>query len=693
MDAAAEAERKRPDRVTGEWRRRAGAGLELLNRLRLPGPSVLPVAGAVVGLYAGLAAGLFANLVGLMGGLFFRLPRAFGAQWDLGGLREALLEAPWHTEYAILGAPVAAVALFAAKRIRPGGPRDEVKRRLRVLALLVLGALGLYYPLVAVSALNAAYGMASEAGPMSLPFWAVILLPLAGGALVGRMLRDRPDLHGHGVPEVVQTVRAERGLQGSGGLLKLFASAVTIGSGGSGGREGPIVYGGAAFASAVGETLGFSRRELAILLASGAGAGIAASFNAPIAGAIFGMEIILREFELRVFSPIILASVTATMVGRGLMHAAPMLHRLPYSMVSGWEVVAYAALGLLCGVLAYALIRCMRWVEALFGGRLAGRLLSGPSAWLGRRPGWLKAALGGGLTGVMVLASPAVWGTGHDSLNLAAEGKLGLWALVLGCGLKLVGTSLTIGSGGSGGTFFPATVVGGMAGGALGTVLHRLLPAAVAPSGAYALVGMGGAVAGFNRAPLTGMMMLYELSGNYAVILPLMVTCTISSALCHALSERSQRSPPTEAELLRTTPVRELMREAPAVSVSTPVRALLDLLVASRDFALPVRTGAGKIHGVVQLHHLQEVWPDAALQQVLNAWDVAQPVPVLHPDVDLRQVLATMDEHDIDVLPVLEADGPGEAVFLVTRAAVRRFLHKHRAPRPEAHTIAPTELS
>src|SRR4051812_6723848 len=423
------------DRARRPWLPTARRALELVNRLRLPGPSVLPVAGAVVGLYAGLAAGLFANLTGLMGGLFYRLPRAFGEPWHLGGLRAALLAVPWHSEYAIVGAPVAALALWAAKRIQPGGLHDEVKRRLRVLALLVLGALGLYYPLVAVSALNAAYGAGGEEVPASLPSWAVVLLPLAGGALVGWLLRKRPELHGHGVPEVVKTVRAEHGLRGSGGMLKLVASAITIGSGGSGGREGPIVYGGAAFASAVGETLGFSRRELAILLASGAGAGIAASFNAPIAGGVFGVEIILREFELKVFSPIILASVTATMVGRGLMHAAPMLRRLPYSMVSGWEVLAYAALGLLCGVLAYALIRCMHWVESLFGGRLAG---SRVSVWLARRPNWVRAGLGGGLTGLMVLASPAVWGTGHEALNLAAEGKLRLWALVLGCRLKLL---------------------------------------------------------------------------------------------------------------------------------------------------------------------------------------------------------------------------------------------------------------
>ena len=205
--------------------------------------------------------------------------------------------------------------------ILPGGPRDEVKRRLKVLGLLVLGALSLYYPLVALTAMNSVVGHMHDMGRSirHLQPWLVPLLPMVGGLLVGHVLRNRPETHGHGVPEVVQGGGA-RGLAAPGGtgLLKLVASAITIGTGGSAGREGPIVFGGAAFGSAVGRTLGFTRRELAILLASGAGAGIAASFNAPIAGAIFAMEIILREFQLRVFSPIILASVTATMVGRGV---------------------------------------------------------------------------------------------------------------------------------------------------------------------------------------------------------------------------------------------------------------------------------------------------------------------------------------------------------------------------------------
>ena len=191
-------------------------------------------------------------------------------------------------------------------------------------------------------------------------------------------------------------------------------------------------------------------------------------------------------------------------------------------MVSGWEIVFYAALGLVTGLLAYVFIRLMHGVEDFFHGKKPGRL----SAFLGRQPLPLRAALGGLLVGCLALVHPVVWGTGHEYINEAAVRALPLALLASGCVLKLVATALTLGSGGSGGTFFPTTVMGALAGGAFGEVLHAAMPGITAPSGAYAMVGMGGAVAALTRGPLTGLMMVYELSGNYAIILPLMVTCT-----------------------------------------------------------------------------------------------------------------------------------------------------------------------
>ncbi len=673
------------------------ASLQAFNRIRLPGPSVLPIAGAVVGLYSGLAAGIFYNLIGVVRGFAFNVswlsqalrhsdPRPLQSVWD------RLATASWHLEYAIIGAPLALGALVLARIIEPGGPRDEVKRRLRLLSLLVLGALALYYPLVALTALNRFFGNTHSTMEMlkRLPWWVFLLSPTLGGMLVGRLLRNYPATHGHGLPEVVRAVKGNQELPGQFGLLKLVASAITIGSGGSAGREGPIVYGGAAFASTVGRTLGFSRRELAILLACGAGAGISASFNAPIAGAVFAMEIILREFELRVFSPIILASVAGTLVGRGTVGTESLINRMDYKMVSGWEVICYVALGLLCGLLAYAFVRLLHHSEDFFAGRVQGRM----SAWLGRRPVHARAALGGLCAGLMCMVSPTVWGSGYDFINQAAIGQLSFVFLVTACVFKLVATAVTLGSGGSGGTFFPSALIGTMAGGAFGTLVHYFFPASTGPSGAYAIVGMGGTMAALTRGPLTGMMMLYELSLNHAIILPLMVTCTIASALCHYLIERKAPKQQTDAELLSTTPVSALMSELSPVPANMHLRPLMDQVLTTESGTLPVLDGNGQLYGIVQMDQFRDIWRDEGVFPVLVAGDLARKVPLLSPDTDLAHALALMDQEDVDALPVRAAPG-SQTCGLLTRARVRRFLtshHAHQHARGE-HAVAPTELT
>ncbi|WP_224248855.1 chloride channel protein [Hyalangium gracile] len=677
-------------------RRLISAALQASNRLRLPGPSVLPVAGAVVGLYSGLVAGIFTNLIVLVRGLTAgatELTYRLRLVAQLQSLWEALAAANWHGEYAIIATPLAFGALGLSRVIEPGGHRDEVKRRLRLLALLVLGALSLYYPLVALTAVNTLFrhprGMPGTLEV--LPWWLMLVAPTLGGYAVGLLLRNRPETHGHGVPEVVRAVkRGGEELPAEKGLLKLVASAITIGSGGSAGREGPIVYGGASFASTVGRTLGFSRKELSILMACGAGAGISASFNAPIAGAVFAMEIILREFELRVFSPIILASVAGTLVSQGVLDQEALLPRLNYQLLSGWEVLLYVLLGLLCGLLAFAFVRMLHGVEHFFAGRSQGRL----SPWLARRPLPMRAALGGLCAGVLAFLSPTVWGSGTSFIPLAAVGKLSLLFLATACLLKLVATALTIGSGGSGGTFFPAALIGTMAGGAFGTLAHLLFPASTAPSGAYAIVGMGGTVAALTRGPLTGMMMVYELSGNHAIILPLMVTCSIASALCHYLTERKAPKVQSDADLLASTQVRALMLEVAPVPANLHLEPLMEELLSAESGTLPVLDAEGTVYGIVQVEQMREVWKDPALHAMLVASDLARKLPVLSPTSDLTQALRLLDHEDVDALPVAGAHG-STTCGLITRAAIRRLLHAHhtRLHARGEPVVAPTETT
>lgn len=671
--------------------------LEATNRVRLPAPSVLPIAGAVIGLYSGLAAGLFANLIQLVSGVVFGTPRLFELTHGTGGfwtgIRPGMAAARWHLEYAIIGVPLGLVGLLLSKWMRPGGARDQVRQRLRILALLTLGALSLYYPLLAVATLNELLGASQPLLQRlaALPVWMRILGPTLGGLAVGHLLRNSPQTQGHGLPEVMAAVKTPGDtLRTRGGALKMIGAAITIGSGGSAGREGPIVFVGAAFASGVARTLGFSRRELAILMASGAGAGIAASFNVPIAGAVFALEVILRELELTVFSPIILASVTATMVGRSVMGAAPMLQRVAYEMISGWEIIAYVGLGLLCGVLGYALIELLHRVENFVRGKTAHPI----SARLAQLPLSVRAGIGGFAVGLLGLINPAVWGTGHEAVNLAAAGEAGLLFLVSGCLLKLIGTSVTIGSGMTGGTLFPSLVIGGLAGGAFGTVVHAIAPSLSAPSGAYATVGMGSAVAALMRGPLTGMMMIYELSNSYAIILPLMVSCAIASALCHYLTER--RHPPKAAQphVLQDTRVRMVMSNAQPVQGDMPLRELVDRLLISNDKALAVLNGQGQVAGIAQLDRIGEVWLDSNLVQMLRAIDVISAVSTIGADVDLQSALDRMNQDDVDALPVVDGRG-SVGVGLVTRTAIRRHVFRSNAPAPVSSEapVAPTEVS
>ncbi len=671
--------------------------MALSGRMRLPAPVALPVAGAIVGLYAGLLAGIFANLIGIVGVVVLTLSQPFRILERLGTMvDQAQLELAtknWHVEVGLLAALPALAALLLSRRLPAEGAMVTVKRRLKVLSLMTLGALGLYYPLLVLSVLNHAMGGAHEIaeflGRFS-PAW-VVLTPALGGFVVGRLLRAHPETHGHGIPQVVRALQREgEGLTAQGGALKILASAMTIGSGGSAGREGPIVYGGAAIATAVARFLGFSRRDLSTLLACGAGAGIAASFNAPVAGAIFALEIILRDFRLKVFSPIILASVTATLVGRSVLGSASMLRRIPYRMASGWEVVLYLALGVVCGLLAWTFIRLLHRTEDFFQGRSTFAL----SRWLGAQSLSVRAALGGALVGALALVNPVVWGTGHHFSNLAAASRLSVWFLLVACAFKLVGTALTIGSGGSGGTFFPATVIGAMAGGAFGTVAHQLLPSVTAPGGAYALVGMAGVVAGTTGGPLTAMMMIYELTGNYQIILPLMLCCTVASALAHFLIDHAHGRLPEPTDLLSETPVSELFVPLTPIPATCPLSEAVDRILASGETAMPVLDANGKIQGLLQIHELHEIWGERSRMEAIIADDAVHRAQVLTGTQDLQSALRAMDLEDLDVLPVVLDNAVPTRAGVITRAAIRRFLatriaQEHGTGR---HAVAVAEL-
>ncbi|MBU0637811.1 MAG: chloride channel protein, partial [Planctomycetes bacterium] len=308
---------------------------------------------------------------------------------------------------------------------------------------------------------------------------------------------------------------------------KMFASGISIASGGSVGREGPIVQIGSAIGSSVGQWLRIDERRLRTLVACGAAAGIAGTFNAPVAGALFAVEIILADFGVFQFSPIVISSVAATVVGRHFLGNRPAFIVPTYALVQPTELFAYAALGILAGLVALAFVKTLYAFEDLFD-----KITLYPP---------LKAALGGMMIGVIALWFPHVYGVGYEAIDEALAGGANLaWYLLLALvAIKILAVSITIGSGGSGGIFAPSLFIGAMAGGAIGTLVHSIWPASTAGPGAYALVGMGAVVAAATHAPITAILIIFELTADYKIILPLMISCIIATLLATRLEDAS----------------------------------------------------------------------------------------------------------------------------------------------------------
>ncbi|MFQ6618112.1 MAG: chloride channel protein, partial [Fidelibacterota bacterium] len=354
------------------------------------------------------------------------------------------------------------------------------------------------------------------------------LIPAIGGLLVGLIVNTfAREAKGHGVPEVMDSVITKSGVIRSRIVaVKSIASAICIGSGGSVGREGPIVQIGSALGSVIGQFFKLTRDRMRILVGCGAAAGIAATFNAPLAGAVFSLEIILGDFKFRTFSPIILSSVVATAISRNYLGSMPAFKVPEYMMVSSWELLLYMVMGLLAGLVAVGFVRTLYSFEDLFDN-------------LKKVPEYLKPAIGGMLIGTIGIFYPQIFGVGYETINfIIFENPASSFLLIIFL-LKPLATSITLGSGGSGGIFAPSLFLGAAFGGLFGKAANYLFPQITAPLGAYILVGMGVLVASTTHGPLTAMLILFELTDNYRIILPLMLGCIISSLTAKSLKEES----------------------------------------------------------------------------------------------------------------------------------------------------------
>jgi CIC family chloride channel protein len=518
---------------------------------------------------------------------------------------------------------------------------------------------------------GAAYPLAPALGP-----WFLVAVPVVGGLLYGPLIdRFAREARGHGVPEVMLAVTTQGGrIRPRVAVVKSLASAVCLGAGGSVGREGPIVQIGSALGSAMGQRLRMSEANLRLLVACGAAGGISATFNAPIAGVFFALELILRDFEARSFGTVVLASVTADIVGQHAFGSGAFLQLPAFQITSIWEYPLYMALGLPAALVGVGFIRTLYGAEDV-----ADRIWKG-------RPEWARPAVGGVLLGLLLLVLPQLYGVGYPPLEKAEMGDYAVaFLLVLLVG-KLAATSLTIAIGGSGGVFAPSLFMGAMLGTAFGLLANQLAPGIAGPAGAYGLVGMGAVFAAAARAPITSVLIMFELTGDYRIILPLMLAVAISAGISSLLTRdtiytlklrrrgvevRSGRS----ANLMELITVGEAMSPVPeAVPESATLGEFVERFVVEGRQALPVADASGAYRGVLTMQQIEESMRDNAFGS--TAGRLAEQRPTLRPQSPLEEALTMLVRHESAGLPVVSPDGKRVLGWLTHQDVMRAYVHR-----------------
>ncbi|MGW1195522.1 chloride channel protein [Streptomyces sp. NPDC002536] len=568
----------------------------------------------------------------------------------------------------------------------PGGISRGTPWTLGVLALSVgagagLGAIALRLLITAFTRLfsghadyTAAGGTANGHVPWLGPYFA-LLAPVVGGLLYGPLAgRCAKEARGHGVAEVMLAVARRGGrIDPRAGAVGALASALCIGSGGSLGREGPVVQLASALGSAVGRVTRADGHRMRLLTACGAAGGIAATFNTPLAGVFFAMELVLRDFTLEAFAAVTLASVTADVIGRAAFGTTAFLALPLFHVDHLVQFPLFALLGVAAGAAGAGFTRVLCLVEGA-----CDRLWRGPQ--------WLRPAVGGLLLGALLLALPEMYGMGGPVVEKALHGGyLSAFLLLLLVG-KMLAASLTIGIGGSGGVFAPSLFIGAMLGAGYGAAVHRLLPGAGGTAGAYALVGMGAVFAGASRAPITAAVVLFELTAEYTVVLPLMLAVVVATLTSRLLGR----------DTVYTLGLRrrgiDITGSAPRPrfdgrSVATvmerppdPLPAATELSEAARRLGmpgcgvLPVVGSSGRFLGTVDAGRIARALaeePVNDLEPPPTTGQIAALTAHVGPDMPLHAAVATLVSSRGDPVPVLDPGCDRLVGWLTPHAALR----------------------
>lgn len=537
-----------------------------------------------------------------------------------------------------------------------------------------LGAVGFHYLILGFK--NLFFGATSTEtfldSVRALPWYYRLFAPAIGGLIVGPLVTYVvKEARGHGVPEVMEAVALRSGvIRFRVAPLKALISAICIGSGGSAGREGPIVQIGASFGSAVGGYLKLTPEKVETLLGAGAAAGVAGTFNAPLAGVIFSLEVLLRKVELDSFSPIVVAAVVGTAVANALFGRNGPIFNIPvHELVSYWELFIYLGLGLIGAVVALAYGNSLYSMEHLF------EKIPIPEA--------SKAAIGGLCLGFLALAIPQIHSTGYPIMESALHDKLPLQMVFLFMAAKILATILTLGSGGSGGIFAPSLFIGAMMGSTYGKVVRYLFPAITAGASSYAMVGMGTVFAGATHAPLTAIIILFEMTRDPKIILPLMFACIVSSVVTSRLQKRNIYTTKLlnrgvdidaieERNVLENIQAREVMSTAlVTVNEKTTIEEAKKVFQKTLYNYIPVlQSRTGKLVGMIGYHCVVEYLDEnpKGLSKVGSI--VLSPPKTIFEYDSLLKALELINGMEMKVIPVLADDDSGKIVGILSRSDI-----------------------
>ncbi len=504
---------------------------------------------------------------------------------------------------------------------------------------------------------------------LASPWWLRLGVPVLGGLIAGPVITFLvPEAKGPGVPEVIVSVTSQQStIRHRVTFLKGLVTSLLLGTGASVGREGPIVQIGASVGSSLAQLFRMRPELRRLCLACGAAAGISATFNAPIAGSLFAMEIILMNIEVSFISHIVVASITGSVLARIFWGHFPVFKVMPFFLLGHWELVVYLLLGLISGLAAICFVRLIFGLDTAFS-RLP-------------LPEWIKPALGGLGLGLVALGLPEVLGVGYETVNAALTESLGLSMALVLLGAKLFATSLCIGSGMSGGIFAPSLFLGAMLGTAVGLGVTHLAPDLAVSPAFFALAGMGAMVSGTTLAPITAIVTIFELTLQYQVVLPLMLACISSTVVVRFLFGYSAYEMKLlrkginivrghDIGILRNLMVGDFMRrDYTVVRVDTPLQELYSLLLESAYPHFVVLDHSGGLAGVVSLRDLRKVLPSyEELKDSLTAGELmTREVVTLKERDHLETALHVFERSRFSFVPVLRNGGSRRVQGIMTK--------------------------